>query len=449
VLVWNNESAAVAAAHSVNPVRWWDAFGEVMDRISARFTRYEPRRHAAGLMLGLLSGLDKKNCWTIAEHRGDVTPDGLQHLLSRAVWDADAVRDDLRGYVVDHLGDPGAVLVVDETGDVKKGAHTVGVQRQYTGTAGRIENAQVAVFLTYAAPRGHALIDRALYLPKSWTADRQRCAAAGIPDNTEFATKPALATAMITAAVTAGVPASWVAGDEVYGADPKLRAAIRKAGLGYVLQVAANRRMPTPAGPIRVDDLAAMAPAHAWQKASAGKGSKGERMYSWAWVAIDAEPPVGADGAPDTGHHHLLIRRHDRTGELAYHRCYTPHPVPLMTLVRVAGQRWRVEESFQAAKGLTGLDQHQVRRWTSWHRWTTLAMLAHAFLAVTTAEERDHTPTPAGLIPLTVNEFRRLFDALLLATRHTLTALLDWSTWRRRHQARARASHYRRRQHHQ
>jgi len=218
VFVWNKEKAAVAAAHSVDPDRWWTAYGAVIDRIAPRFARYEPLRHAGGLMLGMLSGLDRKNCWTIAEHRGDLTPDGLQHLLARAKWDADAVRDDLRGYVLDAFADPDAVLVVDETGDLKKGTQSVGVQRQYTGTAGRIENAQVAVFLTYAAQRGHALIDRALYLPKSWTEDADRCAAAGIPPDSGFATKPALATAMITRAVAAGTPAAWVAGDEVYGA---------------------------------------------------------------------------------------------------------------------------------------------------------------------------------------------------------------------------------------
>ena len=154
MLVWNKEDAAVAAAHSVDPDRWWTGFGHVLDRISGRFTRHEPRRPAAELMLGLLSDLDRKNCWSIAEHRGAKSPDALQHLLSRAVWDADLVRDDLRSYVIDHLGDPGAVLVVDETGDLKKGKHSVGVQRQYTGTAGRIENCQVAAYLTYAAPRG-------------------------------------------------------------------------------------------------------------------------------------------------------------------------------------------------------------------------------------------------------------------------------------------------------
>ena len=439
--MWNNEIAAVAAAHRVDPDRWWTQFGALIDRIGPRFSRYEPLRHAAGLMLGMVSGLDRKNCWTIAEHRGDRSPDGLQHVLSRAKWDAEAVRDDLRDYVVDAFGDPGAVLVVDETGDVKKGTATVGVQRQYSGTAGRIENAQVAVYLTYAAPRGHALIDRALYLPKSWAEDADRCQEAGIPtDRRGFATKPTLAKMLISRAVEANTPAAWVAGDEVYGADPTLRAAIRGHGLGYVLAVSANRRVPTEAGPIRVDALPAMLPARAWQKHSAGAGSHGHRLYSRAWIALLPEDDT------DTGQHHLLIRRNDRTGELAYLRCYTPHPVPLRTLVVVAGQRWRIEESFQAAKGLTGLDQHQVRRWVSWHRWTTLAMLAHAFLAVATAAERDTQPTPTGLITLTVNEFRRLFDALLLAAKRTLATLLAWSTWRRKHQHRARQSHYRRRE---
>ena len=342
MLVWNNEIAAVAAAHSVDPDRWWTAFGAVIDRIESRFARYEPLRHAAALMLGMLSGLERKNCWTIAEARGDLTPDGLQHLLARARWDADAVRDDLRDYVVEAFGGPDAVLVVDETGDLKKGRQSVGVQRQYTGTAGRIENAQVAVFLTYAARRGHALIDRALYLPRSWTEDAERCRQAGVPDGVEFATKPALATAMITRAVTAGVPAGWVAGDEVYGADPLLRRTIRDHRLGYVMQVAANRRVPTHAGPIRVDELAATVPDSVWQRYSCGPGSQGPRYYDWAWIALlpegDDMPDVVQEAGEDgDGEHHLLIRRTPGTGELAYLRCYSPHPVPLSTLARVAG----------------------------------------------------------------------------------------------------------------
>ncbi|ORC04411.1 hypothetical protein B1T48_27370 [Mycobacterium persicum] len=320
--VTTSQYAAVAAAHSADPDRWQAEYSAVLDRIAPRFARYEPLRHAGELMAGMVSGLDRKNCWTIAEHRGDTTPDGLQHLLARASWDADAVRDDPRDYIVDAFGDPGAILVVDETGDVKKGVHSVGVQRQYSGTAGRVENSQMAVYLTYAAPRGHALIDRALYLPRSWADDHDRCADAGIPaDKRGFATKPTLAVTLIDRAVAARVPAGWVAGDEVYGADPRLRAALRGHGLGYVMAVAANRRVPTHAGPIRVDALPALIPAHAWQTHSAGAGA------------------------------------------------------------------------------------------------------------------------------LTVNEFRRLFDALLLVTHRTLASLLAWSRWRRRHRYRARQSHYRQREH--
>lgn len=430
----------MAAAHSVDPDRWREAFSAVLDAIESRFARYEPLRHAAGLMLGMLAPLERKNCWTIAEHRGDLTPDGLQHLLGRARWEVDAVRDDTRGYVLGAFADPDAVLIVDETGDLKKGEQSVGVQRQYTGTAGRIENAQVAVYLTYATRRGHALIDRALYLPKSWAGDGQRRERAGVPEAVGFATKPALATAMIRRAMQAGTPAAWVAGDEVYGADPNLRATARELGLGYVLQIAANRRVPTHAGPLRVDAIPDLLDDRSWQTYSCGRGAKGHREYAWAWIALLPEP---GDDVGD-GEHHLLIRRTRSTGELAYLRCWTPRPTSLAELVRVAGQRWRIEESFQSAKGLVGLDQHQVRRWTSWHRWTTLAMLAHAFLAVATAIERENAPTPDGLIDLTVNEFRRLFDALLLDQRPALITTLSWSRWRRRHQARARDSHYRR-----
>jgi len=240
----------------------------------------------------------------------------------------------------------------------------------------------------------------------AWPRHHAARADAGIPTGERsFATKPALARELITRAVTAHVPASWVTGDEVYGADPRLRAAVRGHRLGYVLAIAANRQVPTPAGKIRADRLPAILPKRAWQKHSAGTGAHGHRLYSWAWIDLLPEDVT------DTGRHYLLIRRNDRTGELAYLRCYAPRPTTLHTLVRVAGQRWRIEESFQAAKGLTGLDQHQVRRWTSWHRWTTLAMLAHAFLAVACATERDTAPTPVGLIALTVNDSQSVLSS--------------------------------------
>ncbi|MFE7532588.1 IS701 family transposase, partial [Kitasatospora sp. NPDC057542] len=218
-----------------------------MGRIAGRFSRVEPRRRVRQLVLGLLSDLPRKNCWTIAEHTGDATPDGLQHLLGRAKWDADRVRDDLREFVLEHLADHQAVLVVDETGDLKKGTQTVGVQRQYTGTAGRIENSQVAVYLTYTSRHGHAAIDRALYLPKSWTGDRDRCERAAVPDDIGFSTKPQLAWQMIERALDSGAPAAWAAGDEVCGDNPHLRAALERRGLGYVLAVSRTHRVPTPA----------------------------------------------------------------------------------------------------------------------------------------------------------------------------------------------------------
>ncbi|MFG2919761.1 IS701 family transposase [Kitasatospora sp. NPDC048298] len=408
-----------------------------MAKVAGRFTRVEPRRRARAFVLGLLVDLPRKNCWTIAEHAGDASPAGMQHLLSRASWDADQVRDDIRDFVVDHLRDEDAVLVVDETGDLKKGTGSVGVQRQYTGTAGRIENSQVAVYLVYSAPSGHAAIDRRLYIPRSWTQDPDRCRAAGIPDGLKFATKPALATEMIAHALDAGVQAAWVTGDEVYGGDPHLSAELERRQIGYVLAVSRKRPIATRAGVFRAGVLAHGLPKRAWQRLSAGAGAKGHRFYDWAQVDIDSPP-----GCP--GHRWLLVRRNRRTGELAFYRCYSPRPIPLTRLVKVAGRRWTVEETFQAAKGLAGLDEHQVRRWISWHRWTTLAMLAHAFLAVTAAIERATNVVAAELSPLTCNEIRRLFAALFVQPVRDLAHWLRWSEWRRRHQARACTSHYQR-----
>jgi len=365
----------------------------------------------------------------------------MQRLLSSASWDADEVLADVRDWVVAHLGEADGILVIDETGDLKKGTATVGVQRQYTGTAGRIENSQVAVYLTYTTSKGHALIDRALYLPRCWTEDDERMTAAGVPENTTFATKPALAQAMVTDALTAGVPAKWAAGDEVYGGDCKLRKHLRKAGLGYVLAIAKNHQIRTGIGIRKAIDLAVRLKPHHWQRLSAGRGSKGERWYDWA--VIDTTDEAADPVADSAGHHWLLIRRNRSTGELAFYRAYSPTKVPVSTLVKVAGQRWTIEESFAAGKELAALDEHQVRTWTSWQRWTALAILAHAFLSVMTATE----PVPkqnTGLIRLTRNEIRRLLAAAI-APVHRIEHVIRWPTWRRQHQARARISHYTRR----
>jgi SRSO17 transposase len=409
---------------------------ELMLRAGRHFRRPEPRRRARAFVLGLLAPLPRKNCWTIAEQAGDASPDGMQHLLARARWDADGVRDEVRAFVIEHLGDAEAVLVADETGDLKKGTATAGVQRQYTGTAGRIENAQVAVYLGYASPAGYTLVDRELYLPRSWTGDRARCEAAGIPEGTAFATKPELAWRMIGRAVATGVPFGWFAGDEVYGDNGPLRTRLEEAQIRYVLAVSCDHRVPAGAGRvIRADELAVRLPKQAWQRASAGPGAKGQRYYDWAWITVRH---------PGQGCRWLLIRRHPRTRELAFYRCYAPQPATLTVLVAIAGRRWTIEENIQAGKGLAGLDEHQVRTWTSWHRWVTLAMLAAAFLAVAAAAERQRDPAPDGLIPLTRNEIAVLFASLIIkppgGTRHRL----HWSAWRRRHQYRARKCHYQR-----
>jgi SRSO17 transposase len=307
-----------------------------------------------------------------------------------------------------------------------------------------VENAQVGVFLAYASRHGHTLIDRRVYLPVAWTDDRDRCQAAGVPDEVGFATRGELAADMITAAVDAGVPAGWVAADEVYGTSSVFRTQLRGRRLGYVLAVSRSHLVPLDGGKvkIRADRVAAELPASAWQRRSAGAGSKGPRWYDWAWltdVTTDADPD-------DDGHHSLLIRKNTTTGELAFYRCWSPRPASPAQLVRVAGIRWTVEEGFQAAKGQVGLDQHQVRRWDSWHRFTTLALAALAVLAICAADAADTGDPPDDrLIPLTVNEIRRLINLFLIRPVRDLAHRLRWSHRRRRHQARARRSHYTRR----
>jgi SRSO17 transposase len=364
---------------------WVAGLNDLFALVAGRFPRVEPRLRARAYVRGLLAPLASKNGWTLAEAAGNATPDGMQRLLNRAAWDADGVRDDVRGYVVRHLGDAGGVLVVDETGFVKKGARSAGVQRQYSGTAGRVENCQLGVFCAYATGKGRALIDRELYLPKSWTGDRGRCREAGVPDDVQFAAKPELARLMLGRALDAGVPAAWVTADEAYGRDGKFRDWLEQRRIGYVVAVAANQAVRGDAGASRADVLAAHAPDQAWKRRSCGNGSKGPRVFDWAAATM----PEGG-GEPPGWSRYLLVRRsltRNAKGdlELACYLCCAPAGTPDEELIRVAGSRWAIEECFQTAKNETGLDQYQVRRYDAWYRHATLAMLAHAYLAVTAA----------------------------------------------------------------
>src|SRR6476660_3034166 len=350
---------------------WAEELEAVAGRIAPRFGRAEPRRRALAYLQGLLAPLERKNGWYLAEAAGDHTPDGMQEFLARVHWDADALRDDLRAYVVEHLGADDAVLVLDETGFVKKGTKSAGVHRQDSGTAGRIENCQIGVFLGYASRHGRALIDRALYLPQTWTKDRPRCRDAGIPDEVAFATKPQIARAMLERAFLAHVPYAWVAGDSVYGADSALRRAIAAAGKGYVLTVTSAQHL----GLRPVGDWAKEVPKGGGTRLSAGDGAKGPRLYDWACVPFR--------GAREGWRKALLIRRAlEKPEALTFYLTLAPEGTELATLVQVAGSRWTIEAGFEAAKGEVGLDEYEVRSWTGWHRHVTLAMLAHAYLAV-------------------------------------------------------------------
>ena len=358
-------------------------FAEVL---APAFARREPRLRARSYVLGLTSGLERKNGWTLAEHAGDASPDGMQRLLNAAAWDEDAVRDALGRYVARHFGDQEAVLIADETGFEKTGKHSAGVRRQYTGTAGKITNCQVAVFLSYAVPaRGtRVLIDRELYLPKSWTGDKERCAEEGIPEDTGFATKPQLARKMIERAISAGLPLGWFTADEAYGDNGPLREWLEESKVAYVVAVSCDHRIPAGAGrTIRADQLAKRVPGHGWQRMSCGPGSKGERLYDWAL-------------APAGNGRHLLVRRSVTSGELAFYVCWSPRAAGLAELVRVAGSRWAVEECFQAAKNEAGLDHYQVRKHGAWYRHITLAMCALAWLAVTAVADRAPPETASG-----------------------------------------------------
>jgi SRSO17 transposase len=366
---------------------WRDGLDELHARIAARFPRPEVRRRVGRYLAGLLGPVERRNGWQLAEQTGERSPDGVQRLLRTARWDAGAVRDDLRAYVVEYLGDDSAVLVVDETGFLKKGTKSAGVARQYSGTAGRIENCQVGVFLAYVSVHGRAFLDRDLYLPQVWIDDCDRRQTAGVPRDATFHTKPQLARRMLARAFAAGVPAAWVTGDEVYGNDGPLRRWLEGERRAYVLAVARSH-MVWSDGFIqrRVEALAADLPTEAWQRIEIGAGSKGPRVYDWACGRL---PSVTTEGWAQW----LLVRRAvtDPT-ELAFYRAYAPADATIAELARVAGSRWSIEEGFERAKGEVGLDQYEVRKWDAWYRHVTLCLLAHAFLEVT----RTMADTPDG-----------------------------------------------------
>lgn len=396
------------------------------------------------MVSGLLMELDDHNCWTIAEAAGHRGPHRLQHLLSRAVWDDQQVLDIAAAWAVSYLDDGDGVLIVDETADEKSSADAAGAARQYSGTTGGVALCQVAVTLTYATSRGHALIGRALYLPEACAADEEHRELAGIPEEVMFATKPQLAGGLLDHAHAQGVRAPFVAGDEVYGGR-ELRRGIRQRGMGYVMAVRANHALTAGAGrTLTAAEAVRLIPARAWHRMRTGSGTKGIRHYDWAMLEVTSDDTP--DGHDD-GHSVLLIRRHRYTGKLSFYRCWTPGPVPLSRLIAIAVARWRIEEDHQLAKQSTGLDAGQVIRWKSWHRWTALCLLAYLYLAVAVALERQRdvgSGLDTGLIPITIPELLRLLrDTVIPPPRRDRAHRLRWSAWRRRHQYRARQAHQR------
>jgi SRSO17 transposase len=356
------------------------AFEALCWRIDPRFARREVRQRLRRYLKRLLSNVPRRNGWQLAEQIGESCPNGVQRLVRVADWDVDKVRDDLRSYVVEHLGEAEGVLVVDETGFLKQGKRSVGVKRQYSGTAGRIENCQVGVFLGYATSKGFAFLDRELYLPEEWAENPERRKQAGVPEAVEFATKPALARQMLQRALDAGVPCRWVTADEVYGENRRLRRDLEERHQPFVLAVSSKEslwvqweRCPQQK---RVSVIVEALSEEAWVRLSCGDGTKGPRFYDWAWVPLARWPEPGWK-------HGLLVRRSlSDPKELAYYVVFAPKDAPLEEIVRVAGARWTIESGFESAKQEGGLDEYEVRKWEGWYRYITLALLAHAFLSV-------------------------------------------------------------------
>jgi SRSO17 transposase len=360
---------------------WAAELDAVAAQLAPRFERAEPRQRVLRYLTGLLSNAERKNGWQLAELAGEATPDGIQRLLRTAHWEADAVRDDLVAYVLEHLADPAAVLVLDETGFVKKGTKSAGVAPQYCGTVGKIANCQIGVFLAYATSDGPVLLDRALYLPKEWTGDPARCADAGVPAEATCIPKPTLGKQLLERAFTAGVRAAWVTADSIYGGAYQLRHYLEEREQPFVLAVPSTQRVGLSA---KAEQVVAAWPAETWQRLSAGEGSQGPRWYDWAWM------PMSWRLHPDGMAHWLLARRSVcKPDELAYYFVFGPDTATLEQVVQVAGTRWQIEQAFELAKGEVGLDEYEVRTWVGWYRHITLAMFALAYLTVVRQHARQ------------------------------------------------------------
>ena len=375
---------------------WASSLREVKGRMRPLFSQERVAASANSFLDGLLGDERRKTGWMRAEAAGDAGPWRQQAILGRGRWDADALRDVVREYVVEHLGADNAVLVIDETGFLKQGKASCGVGRQYTGSAGKVTNCQIGVFAAYASAKGHAFVDRALYLPKSWTADPARLAAAHVPQSMAFATKPALAVKMIERAIAAGLPFAWVAADAVYGVGD-IEQALRRAGKGYVLGVKGDHRFgswgnkPVVAGTAM--QIAGDLDPDAWHRLSAGNGTKGARLHDWAYLELaDLDADEYTDDLSGTWTRGLLIRRHVADGDLAFFTTWCPAGTGIETLVGVEGHRWAIEDSFETAKNELGLDHNETRSWHGWHRHVSLVMLAFAMLAA--IRTRANTPPP-------------------------------------------------------
>lgn len=431
-------------------VRWNEELERLHTRIAPRFARPEPCLRVLAYLHGLLSEIPRKNGWQIAEHAREARPDGMQRLLTNAVWDADLVRDDLRAYVLELLGDFQAILAIDETSFPKRGGKSAGVKRQYCGTTKRPQNCQVGVFASYIGAKGHTLLDRELYIPKCWFKDSERCREAGIPETTCFQTKCELARRMLERVCQAQIPLAWVVADTVYGSNQDLRDWLFLHHYHYVLAVACDEpvEIMTPDGRERMTVAEAQArflQAQDWQRLSMGEGTKGPRWFDWAALPMLYR-------CEDDGQHWLLIRRHpiDSTDK-RYYFVFGPEETTLLMMVKAIGARWCIEEDFQTGKDL-GLDQYEVRTRTAWYRHITLVMLALAFLTgmcaqnqATEATGQDNTPQENSLLPLTRPEVCHLLAQLIWPPPHNAPLLLAWSWWRRGHRSRASYYHTRRR----